>query len=135
MAKRGIDRIILNPLIYQYPIPVWKGMRGQGVIALSARKSKIYLNMKLNMTLGRQTTILGNVALYIGKVSVVVDIGNSSHSITASIVRYTDTAIEATTNTIQNSFSSLVLLVEIWENPPIEEDSRKFLAASILNES
>ena len=110
MAKRGIDRIILNPLIYQYPIPVGKGMRGQGVIALSARKSKIYLNMKLNLTLGGHTTILGNVALYIGKVSVVVDIGTSFHSSKASLVRCMDTAIEATTNTIQNSFSGLVLL-------------------------
>ena len=91
--------------------------------------------MKLNLTLGGHTTILGNVALYIGKVSVVVDIGNSFHSSKASLVRCMDTAIEATTNTIQNSFSGLVLLVEICENPPMDKDSRKFLAASILNES
>ena len=76
--------------------------------------------------------IFGNWTPAIGKDSVVVAIGYFDQFTIASPVRNPVTASDVTTTTIQNNFSAWLVLVEIWENPPMEEDSKKLLNAPIL---
>ena len=68
-----------------------------------------------------------------GNVSVVVAMGYLAQFENASAVRQVVAESEATTNPTQNSFPTLVSLVEILDKPEMEEDSKNFLTVAILN--
>ena len=91
--------------------------------------------LKENATLGGQTVILGNWTPRMGKDSVVVAMGYLDQFTIASPVKKQVTAMEVRTTTVQNNLPTWLELVEIWENPPMEDDSRKLLKIPILKEN